>query len=485
MVAYRLPLMLIIIFCNFVVFGLPSAFCQSKKSISEKSQECLSCHRLFTPGIYQDWRQSRHATVTLQEALQRPAKESRFSLNVYKQGSYQFVVGCAECHTRNPQSHSDTFEHHGYDVHVVVTPADCSHCHPKEKDQFVTQNKMAHAYGNLHHNPYYQNLIGAFSGPAKSEYHEQIDNCHGCHGTKVSVSGTEEIETATDPMIVPKLKGWPNMGIGRVNPDGSIGNCSACHGRHRFSIAVARRPETCRRCHQGSKSPAWEVYSESKHGLLQDSTQNPEHLEAVPWKLGVDFSVPNCAVCHAALIVDPAGAVIAERTHGFSERLWVRLFGLIYSHVQPVKADTSIIRNKRGIPLPTTLQGEPSNRFLIPDTEQYVRKKKMKDLCQGCHSSQLVRQYFNHLNENLDTINKAVENTTEQMKKIWSAGKANDADPFDERLEALWVEQWMFLANSMRYAAAMGGMPDYILGHSRWWEFNKGFQVLKKAASQK
>jgi len=30
---------------------------------------------------------------------------------------------------------------------------------------------------------------------------------------------------------------WPNTGIGRVNPDGSAGSCSACHTRHRFSKA--------------------------------------------------------------------------------------------------------------------------------------------------------------------------------------------------------------------------------------------------------
>ena len=36
---------------------------------------------------------------------------------------------------------------------------------------------------------------------------------------------------------------WPNSGIGRINLDGSLGTCAACHSRHRFSLAMARRPE--------------------------------------------------------------------------------------------------------------------------------------------------------------------------------------------------------------------------------------------------
>jgi len=485
LVSLRFSTVCILISCHFFIISHRLAYSQTEKNLSETSAECLSCHRLFTPGIYQDWRQSRHARVTLQKALQKPPKESRFSLEVYKKGNYQLVVGCAECHTLNPKSHKDTFEHYGYDIHVVVTPTDCAHCHPREQEQFVSQNKMAHAYGNLHDNPYYQNLIKAFSGPAKNIYLKQTDNCHSCHGSQVTVSGTEEIETATNPITVPKLSGWPNMGIGRVNPDGSIGNCSACHGRHRFSIAAARQPETCRRCHQGSKSPAWEVFTNSKHGLLYQSSQKPKDLDAVPWKLGEHFSVPNCAVCHAALIVDPSGAVISERTHGFSDRLWVRLYGLIYSHVQPIKADTSVIRNNQGVPLPTSFDGSSNKRFLIPETEQFMRKKKMTDLCQGCHSTQLVRHHLHQMDDSLGTIDKAVLNATVEMKKAWAAGAASDADPFDEPLEILWVEQWMFWANSLRYASAMGGTPDYIFGHSRWWEFNKDFQMLKDAAKQK
>ncbi|MBF0562100.1 MAG: hydroxylamine oxidoreductase, partial [Alphaproteobacteria bacterium] len=66
--------------------------------------------------------------------------------------------------------------------------------------------------------------------------------CVKCHGSKVKILPSGMIDPAT----------WPNSGIGRVNPDGSVGTCTACHQQHDFSLAQVRRPETCGRCHQGS-----------------------------------------------------------------------------------------------------------------------------------------------------------------------------------------------------------------------------------------
>ncbi|HIE29012.1 TPA: hypothetical protein EYP66_17190 [Candidatus Poribacteria bacterium] len=61
-----------------------------------------------------------------------------------------------------------------------------------------------------------------------------------------------------------KLKGWPNAGVGRINPDGSLGSCTYCHTRHKFSVAEARKPETCGQCHLGPDHPQHEIYEESK-----------------------------------------------------------------------------------------------------------------------------------------------------------------------------------------------------------------------------
>ena len=43
--------------------------------------------------------------------------------------------------------------------------------------------------------------------------------------------------------------------------------CTACHGRHEFSAAQARTPDTCGKCHMGPDHPQIEIYNESKHGI--------------------------------------------------------------------------------------------------------------------------------------------------------------------------------------------------------------------------
>lgn len=104
-------------------------------------------------------------------------------------------------------------------------------------------------------------------------------------------------------------------GVGRVNPDGSKGSCSACHARHQFSIEMARKPYTCSECHQGPDVPAYKVYSVSKHGNIFSSVGKEWDFNAVPWRVGKDFTAPTCATCHVSLLTTEEGEVIVERTH--------------------------------------------------------------------------------------------------------------------------------------------------------------------------
>lgn len=114
-------------------------------------------------------------------------------------------------------------------------------------------------------------------------------------------------------------------------------------------------------------TPAWNVYKESKHGNICLSKKGEWNFDNVPWVLGEDFSAPTCSVCHNSLLTNPDGEVLAERTHDFGSRLWVRLFSLIYSHPQPRKGDVTIIRNADGLSLPTTFAGEPATEYLIDE----------------------------------------------------------------------------------------------------------------------
>jgi len=113
--------------------------------------------------------------------------------------------------------------------------------------------------------------------------------CAQCHGSEVEVKGDGTLDSDT----------WPNSGIGRINPDGSTGSCSACHGRHEFSKAQAREPTACVRCHSGPESPDGEIYNSSKHGMLYVVHRDKMNLKSEKWVAGKDyFATPTCVTCH-------------------------------------------------------------------------------------------------------------------------------------------------------------------------------------------
>ena len=49
---------------------------------------------------------------------------------------------------------------------------------------------------------------------------------------------------------------------------------------------------------------------------------------------------------------------------------------------------------------------------------------------------------------------------------------------FDEAIEQKWIEQWLFYANSVRYASAMAG-PDYASFKNGWWKMTHNLQIMK------
>ena len=104
-------------------------------------------------------------------------------------------------------------------------------------------------------------------------------------------------------------------------------------------------------------------------------------------------------------------------------------------------------------------------------------------VCHACHGSSWVRGNMDHLSGTLVETDKMVEASTELMQTLWAAGKADPANPFDEEIERVWVQQWLFYANSIRYAAAMGG-PDYAAFKNGWWQLTKGLEKLEDALGE-
>ncbi|MBI9082821.1 MAG: hydroxylamine oxidase [Desulfobacterales bacterium] len=442
--------------------------------VSDATQECLDCHAVFHPGIVADWQASRHAQVTPAQAMAVKGLAKKISSTDVPEGLGATAVGCAECHTLRAETHADTFEHNGAEVHVVVSPDDCATCHATERTEFAG-NIMAHARKNFIDNALYQDLQRNIIGrpEVKADRLEfkpaddatRADACIYCHGTIVSVTGTEVRDTDAGELEFPVLSGWPNQGVGRVNPDGSAGACSACHTRHAFSLEMARKPYTCKECHVGPDVPAFKVYSASKHGNLFSAMGKAWNFKAVPWTVGQDFTAPTCAACHISLLTNTDGEVIARRTHTMTDRLAWRIFGLIYAHPQPKNPDTTVIRNRDGQPLPTDFTGKAADAFLISEKEMAVRRKTMQAVCLGCHDRSWVRGHFDKYQHVIAETNDAVRVATDLMGRIWKDGLAQGHEagqsPFDEAIERQWMDTWLFHANTIRFASAMAGGGDY------------------------
>lgn len=456
--------------------------------MSYETQSCLNCHRGLTPGIVGDWESSRHSVTTPGEALKKKEAERRISADEVAEGLEDVVVGCYECHGRNPERHKDNFSHYGFSISVVVSPNDCSACHPREVDEY-TPSKKGNAWGNLQYNPVYHTLVKTVIGPkdasgtsitaSEPSRFTRQETCFACHGTEVKVKGLKTVRTVLGTTSVPDLENWPNQGVGRLNPDGTKGACTPCHARHSFSIEMARRPYTCSQCHLEPDVPAWNVYKESKHGNIYETNETKWDFTSVPWKVGEDFLSPTCAACHNSLIASPGGKVIAERSHDFGSRLWVRLFGLIYTHPQPKDGDTSIIKNGDGLPLPTTFTGELASEYLIDDGEQTRRKGVMTSVCKGCHSTDWVDMHFAKMDNTLRETDGMTFAATKLLTEAWEHGLADDSNPFDEAIEQKWIKQWLFYGNSVRYASAMTGAQDYTTFKYGWWGLTTNLQEMK------
>ena len=487
----RIPLFFIVI--TILLTG--NAF--AEPPVSEATEECISCHGAIHPGIVGDWKKSRHSQWTPQNAMQKGEVERRISAAQVPEDLSNVAVGCAECHTANSEDHKDSFEHNGFQVHIVVSPKDCETCHPTEVEQYG-MNLMSHAHGNLKNNPVYSDLAKNINGERTfdgmktairdPDEETEADSCFFCHGTVVKVEGMQPRETDLGEMTFPVLNGWPNQGVGRINPDGSKGACTPCHARHSFSIQMARKPHTCSQCHKGPDVPAYPVYQVSKHGNMYSTWHADWDFDAVPWKTGKDFTGPTCATCHISLLTSEDGDITAERTHRMNDRLPWRLFGLIYAHAHPKSPDTTIIRNASGLPLPTDFSGEPASEFLIDEEEQWERLDAMKKVCASCHGFSWVDGHFKRLENTIRKSNAMTAASTKIQQKAWDTGVSKGLEQkdslFNDGMERKWAEQWLFYANSIRFASAMAG-ADYGVFEKGRWNMSKGFQELFETLKDK
>lgn len=387
----------------------------NKKSPADAAvgKNCISCHGAEDdPGIYGEWKKSSHAANN---------------------------VDCYDCH-KAKQGDKGAFLHQGAYIHVIVTPNTCANCHATEVAQ---QQRSHHAKaGNILAS--IDNLLGeVIGGPAAVNA-----GCLQCHGSTVQV----------DDKGRPTPQTWPNTGIGRINLDGSLGSCSACHARHSFSAALARTPDTCGKCHLGPDHPQLEIYNESKHGIIYRAKVKEMNLDSKKWVVGKDYTAaPTCATCHMSATPEQ------KVTHDVGERISWTLRPAISTKLNMIRlSNGDEFDQPEGQPLPKV--GDEVKGAKVTEILTWTqRRDKMKNVCAACHSANTVAGQYKQFDDLVELYNdKYAKPIAGVMKELEDKGYLTH-QPMDAKIKWTWFEIWHHEGRRARHGAAMNG-PDYT-----WW----------------
>jgi hypothetical protein len=262
-----------------------------------------------------------------------------------------------------------------------------------------------------------------------------VNGCWQCHGSEVKVLKDGSLDPAT----------WPNTGIGRLNPDGSEGSCSACHHRHTFSVAQARRPDNCGKCHMGPDHPQKEIYEESKHGIAYEAFKDEMNLTSSKWVLGEDYdAAPTCATCHMSAAPD------LPLTHNVGLRIkW---------NNRPVFSILAHETDKKWGLASAKITGEK-------------RKENMEQVCLACHAENFVDSFYIQYEGLLDLYNEKYARPGARLYKqateVIQAIKGDRYAKFAQMIDFTWFELWHHEGRRARHAASMQG-PDYTHWHGTY-----------------
>jgi hypothetical protein len=268
--------------------------------------------------------------------------------------------------------------------------------------------------------------IGLLNDPKYNHNNVNL-GCIECHGSFI-IPGPKG-----------KLQGWPNVGVGRVNPDGSLGSCTSCHTRHKFSVAEARKPATCGQCHLGPDHPQAEIYEESKHGNIYDADGENWNWDAPAGKWGPrDIVAPTCATCH----MSGFGGVVPT-THEVGARL--------YWELQP-KVSVPQWKGPEEVDLPIKR---------VPDKAKAQKgRAEMKKVCYQCHSRQWADNYFVEFDLVVSDYNMLWGKTDALLKQAYKEGLISKDNPLDETPEIMHYLIWHHDGRRWRMGASMMA-PDW------------------------
>ena len=378
--------------------------------MSEETKECVACHKKNNPGITQQWGASKH---------------------------YRAKVGCYECHAAD-KGDIDAYIHDDKKVKklisIIVSPKDCANCHAKEAKQAQESHhaKAGRILGSL------DNLLAEViegnsdfitEGFPEGNSAAAVNGCWQCHGSQVKVNEDGALDPAT----------WPNTGIGRINPDGSEGACTACHARHMFSVAQAREPDTCGKCHLGPDHPQKEIYEESKHGIQFAANKHKMNLDNPKWIPGEDyFTGPTCATCHMS----------ATRKQDVNHNVGLRIS---WNNRPPISVRPEVTDKK---------MGSPSAKIGWEE-----RRDNMKDVCSACHTEDYIDNFYIQYDGMIELYGKKFAKPGLALYK--AAKPLLKPAKFSNKIDWIWFELWHHEGRRARMAASMMA-PDYTHWHGTY-----------------
>ncbi len=359
--------------------------------------KCASCHREETAAIVQEYEASRHGAVG---------------------------TNCLDCH--GAAEGQEKLEHRGFVLTKQVTAKNCAQCHAHEYDEFLRSRHAAPAYAAV---------VGPSAFTAEQVAFSEQYNPGAVRRPANALTGIEGNAAVASGCI-------SCHSVGQPNKDGSIGACTACHTRHRASVALAREPETCGQCHMGPDHSQIEIYKESKHGILFNGFRNELNLGAPPKRLTVaDMPVPTCATCHMSSFGG------GGPTHNPGTRLSYYLF--------------AEISQRR----PTYQAGRDA----------------MTAVCNNCHTSTHTRRFFEQAESIVATVNQRVQEGQAIVNGARARGLLTPA-ALDEPLEYTYFDFWHYAGRTAKHGAFMGG-ADFVQWHGNY-ELVKGIVELKAQAAE-
>ncbi len=399
--------------------------------LTKESQKCVSCHKDKTQFVVNEWKKSKH---------------------------YQNDVGCYECHGSD-KSNPAAYNHMGYTISTLVSPKQCSRCHPgiveeyqnsihaksgliaqgasaigggsywniaasvlgwvpwdfkkgmvKQQGEVITYGKKPLMFeGKEISDKYWPDLSknpalkwGSYPtgcDKAKKSVKDVIQifadwGCLWCHGTTVRIIKKTPNKVVFDPTT------YPTGGAGRVNPDGSFGNCAACHSAHSFDLAVARSPHTCGRCHESEDHPNFEGYQKCMHGAIYYSTQHKSNYEKADAKPGIDYNAPTCATCHMGAIYK-GDKILYPSSHDVASismwkfGAWKTTFIRKKGQYHPVlKKIYYIVNPEKGVEFVSSKTKGAKEVDIVYPSDGLKNRERAMAMCNQCHSKQWTANFF-------------------------------------------------------------------------------------------